>query len=152
MSVTDRACARSAPATGVADLERSAKKMFAAFTLVSRYLEVRKHWWFIEPDDLMMMFAVFAVMSLLWLVSYLLRRRKRKALRFPIGLWVGFSCAALLLGLAILMFSLQGPAPMYLQDRTSLKKTPNQALLPTSMSVTDHACACSAPDTLAADL
>jgi len=33
-----------------------------------------------------------------------------------------------------------------------VKNGPNQALLPTSMSVTDRACARSAPDTLAADL
>jgi hypothetical protein len=35
---------------------------------------------------------------------------------------------------------------------TTSIQLPNQALLPTSMSVTDRACARSAPDTLAADL
>jgi hypothetical protein len=37
-------------------------------------------------------------------------------------------------------------------EHRSIRRQPNQALLPTSMSVTDRACARSAPDTLAADL
>ena len=110
------------------------KKMIAAFTLTLKYVEVRKHWWFIEPDDLTMLFIVFASMSLLWLLAHWILHRKRKPMRLPVALWVGFGCAAVLLGLAIIMSSLQGPTPMELQSHTSAKKEPNKAAQTTAIT------------------
>ena len=85
--------------------------MILAFAM--KYWEARKHWWFIDPDDLRQVFLVCAGMGVFVLLWTIARRRRGMPLKLPIALWIWCSLAVLSIALSVVMSVAQGPSPMY---------------------------------------
>jgi ABC-type iron transport system FetAB permease component len=83
------------------------------FAFAMKYWEARKHWWFIDPNDLSRAFLACAVMCIFLLLWAVVTRGKEKPLKLPITLWIGCGLAVLLIALSVVMSKVQGPSPMY---------------------------------------
>jgi len=103
-----RTC-RASPRRG-SSIAFGKSEMILAF--IMRYSEARKHWWFIDPDDLDRAFLVCAGMCLFVLLWAVVTRGKGKPLKLPITLWIGCGLAVLLIALSMVMSAVQGPSPM----------------------------------------